>query len=399
MRLLQIHNYYRFRGGEDSMFEQICAMLREYGHDVSTYEKQSHDIKGISDKLQAALSGIYSPAAKREAARLLRRERPDLAHVHNLYPLISPSVLMACREQGIPSVMRCPNYRLVCPTGIHLRNGKPCDLCRGGHEYRCALVNCRGSRVESIAMASRSFLVRKLGLIQNNVSLFIAPSECVRLRLIEAGISKDRIHVVPNMVGLPASPVDASKGEYVAFAGRLSSEKGVDTLVAAARLLPHVPVRIAGEGPLRESLARTAPPNVSFTGHLDKQALASFYARARVCVVPSIWHEAFGLVAAEAMAIGLPVVASRMGALPEIVDEGSTGHLFTPGAPDDLAAALERLWLNPQGCREMGIAGREKVRREYTKDVYYSRLMRAYEHVLSVSEKACRAIDQTVPTG
>ncbi len=399
MRLLQIHNHYRFRGGEDSMFEQICAVLRENGHDVSTYEKRSQAIIGLSGKLKAALSGIYSPASKQDIEHLIRRERPDLAHVHNLYPLISPSVLTACKERGIPTVMRCPNYRLVCPTGIHLRNGKPCDLCRGGREYRCAFVNCRGSRVESIAMASRSYLVRKLGLIQENVSLFVAPSECVRQRLVEAGISKERIHVVPNMVDLPAAPVDASSGEYVAFAGRLSPEKGIETLIAAARLLPHVPVRIAGEGILRESLARTAPPNVVFAGHLDKEALASLYAHARVCVVPSIWHEAFGLVAAEAMAIGLPVVASRMGALPEIVDESSTGYLFAADDPGDLAAALERLWAAPQQCSEMGLAGREKVRREYTRDVYYSRLMRVYEHVLSVPERACTSIEQTAPTG
>ncbi|MBX7256428.1 MAG: glycosyltransferase family 4 protein [Candidatus Hydrogenedentes bacterium] len=396
MRFLQIHNYYRYRGGEDSMFEQICAVLRTHGHAVTTYTQRSTDVQGSGKKLKAALTGVHSPRSEREVRRMLRWDRPDIAHVHNLYPLISPSVLRACSDEGIPIVMRCPNYRLVCPTGVLLRNGKPCELCVGGHEYRCALVNCRGNLLESTAIAGRSFLVRAFGMISKSVTRFIAPSQCVKQRLVQAGIDSERIDVVPNMVPLPAVTVDPSHGEYVAFAGRLSAEKGLETLLDAARLIPHVPVRIAGNGELLDSLQNSAPSNVTFMGHLRSDKLASFYAKARLCVVPSIWLEAFGLVPAEAMAYGLPVVASRMGALPEIVDHDSTGYLFEPGSPEQLAASIEQLWSDPQRCRDMGLTGREKVKLEYSRDVYYTRLMRVYEHVLEATESAYTEIRRTV---
>ena len=382
MKALQIHNHYRFRGGEDAMFENICAMLREHGHDVMTYERRSESIGGLAGKLKATMNGIYSREAREEVDVLLAKERPDLAHVHNLYPLISPSVLSACAARGVPIVMRCPNYRLACPTAVHLRNGKPCELCRGGREYWCALTNCRGNLVESTVMAARGYLVRSLGLIADTVRMFVPPSECVRQRLLEAGIPSARIRVVPNTVSLPDMACDASLGAYVAFAGRLSEEKGVSTLVDAARKLPAIPFLIAGDGPLLASLRATAPHNVDFIGHLGCAELGTFYSRARIGVVPSIWLEAFGLVAGEAMAHGLPVVASRIGALPEIVDEGVTGHLFHAGDADDLAARIDALWGDPCRCKAMGLAGREKVKREYTRGVYYARLMRVYEEVL-----------------
>lgn len=386
MRLLHLHNHYRIRGGEDAMFEQICGMLRERGHAVTTYQRHSADIGGADSKLRAALAGVYSPVAAREVRRMLQWDRPDVAHVHNLFPLISPSAIQSCHEQGVPVVMRCPNYRLICPTGILLRNGKPCEQCVGGREYRCALLNCRGSRFESFAMAGRSYLVRTLGLVTKYVARYVAPSQCVRQRLVDAGIAAERVDVIPNIAPLAGAAADASRGQYIAYAGRLSSEKGVETLLEAARQLPHVPVHIAGEGELYASLKRSAPGNVVFEGQLNREGIAAFYAKARMCVVPSIWHEAFGLVAAEAMAIGLPVVASRIGALPEIVDDGRTGLLFEPGDSGSLAATLERLWANPRFCRVFGSAGRDKVLREYSRDVYYRRLMRVYERALGTTE-------------
>ncbi|MCC6485890.1 MAG: glycosyltransferase family 4 protein [Candidatus Hydrogenedentes bacterium] len=384
MKALQIHNYYRFRGGEDAMFENICGMLRENGHEVVAYEMRSESIEGFFGKLSATVSGVYSREARAAADALLVRERPDLAHAHNLYPLISPSVLSACAARGVPVVMRCPNYRLVCPTAVHLRKGRRCELCRGGREYWCALTNCRGNMVESAVMATRSYLVRSLGLITDTVSMFVPPSECVRQRLLEAGIPASRIRVIPNTVAIPETACDAAAGSYVAFAGRLSEEKGVHTLVEAARMLPAIPFRIAGDGALLASLKAGAPENVAFIGHLGREALGAFYAGARIGVVPSIWLEAFGLVAGEAMAQGLPVVASRIGALPEIVDDGVTGTLFAAGDADDLATKLDAMWGDPLRCRAMGLAGREKVKREYARSVYFARLMRVYEEVLGV---------------
>lgn len=388
MKILQVHNHYRFRGGEDNMFEHICAILREKSHAVETFERRSDSVEGLAGKLLAVGSSIYSARAKRDFVKLLDRFQPELVHIHNVFPLISPSILEACAAREIPVVMRCPNYRLICPTGLHLRNGKACNLCAGGREYMCALTNCRANLFESTAMGLRGILVRMHGLFQKHVGVFIPPSEAVKQRLIAAGFPASRIMVVPNTVSIPETACDPAAGEYVAFAGRLSEEKGVETLLAAAALLPDIPFVIAGTGALQRTLQPLAPANVQFVGQLHRAGLDAFYARARICVVPSVWHEAFGLVAAEASAMGLPVVASRMGALPEIVDEGETGLLFESGNGDDLARQLKELWASPDRCREMGKAGREKVRREYAHDVYYGRLMGVYERALGRSLSA-----------
>ncbi len=391
MKILQIHNHYRMRGGEDVMFEQICSLLRDHKHQVFTFERRSGDVVGVRAKLAAFVTGVYSGAARDDVSHLIRTERPDLVHVHNLYPLVSPSVLEACGERGVPVVMRCPNYRLACPTGLFLRNGKACTRCEGGREYWCALTNCRGDLVESTAMAARSFAVRAWGLIREHVSVFIPPSAFVAGRLVRTGIPKEQIRVVPNTVGVPDMPCDPANGSYIAFAGRLSEEKGVETLLDAARLLPRVPIRVAGEGPLSEVLRADATPNVTFIGQLSRSGLSEFYANARACVVPSVWHEAFGLVAAEAMAHGLPVIASRMGALPEIVDENSTGLLFDAGNAEALAKEIDLLWSDASTAQKMGSAGREKVIREYARDVYYKRLMDVYSFVVGDRTRASTA--------
>lgn len=382
MKLLHIHNYYRFRGGEDVMFERICGILRAKGHSIATFERKSADIAGASAKLLAFMSSAYSRNAKRAVKAALLDHNPDIVHVHNLYQLISPSALEACAEAGVPVVMRCPNYRLECPTGVLMRNGKICTQCSGGREYMCALTNCRGNLAESIAFATRNTLARVSGLFNRCVDVFVPPSEFVKRRLIAAGFSADRITVVPNVVSLPDTVAEPSSGAYVALAGRFSEEKGIETLLQAAKRLPNVPFRIAGEGPMESILRGLAPGNVTFVGQLARESLAGFYANARMCVVPSRWYEAFGLVAAEAMSFGLPVIATNMAGLAEIVDDGVTGFHFTSGDAATLAGHIERLWNDMPLCAAMGVAGRRKVEREYSEQTYYTRLMGVYAQAL-----------------
>jgi glycosyltransferase involved in cell wall biosynthesis len=379
MKIAHVHNYYRYRGGEDAMFERICHALRSRGQRVCAFVRRSEADPSYRDKFRAFTKGIYSWEARGEFETFLDRERPDLVHVHNLYPLISVSALDACRTRALPVVMRCPNYRLICPSGGLFRNGEICERCVGGHEYRCALSNCRGHLAESVAYAARGMLAARRNVFRRGVSILISPSEFVRQRLIRAGFAPDRIAVIPNMVPLPDHSFDPARGGYVAYAGRVDAEKGIDTLLDAARLLPSVPVRIAGDGPLRDRFAASSPRNVTFLGSLGARDLAEFYRGARVCVVPSRWFEAFGLVAAEAMSYGLPVVASRMGGLVEIVEDGKTGVLFRAGDPVQLAHAVYTLWHAPQRCRAYGVAGRAKVAREYCAKTYYERLIPIYE--------------------
>lgn len=386
MKVLQIHNYHQCRGGQEVMFETISRTLTEKGHDVFALKRNNVDVQGLRGKLHAFKEGNYSRSAKEEVSSIIQSKHPDIVHVHNVYTLISPSVLVACRRYNVPVVIRCADFRFIsCPTGTHLKNGSICERCTGGREFWCALKNCKGNVCESFAYTLRTMIARKYRFFKDNVTLYIPPSAFVRQRMIDAGFPQDRIIVIPNMVPVPEVVTENSSGKYIAYAGRISPEKGIGTLLTAAGRT-GLPVRIAGSTSGDLEFDEMTPPNVSFVGFLDRDRLAGFYQRARFSVVPSICFETFGLVAAEAMSYGLPVIASRIGALPEIVEDGVTGFLFTPGNYEELAGKMKLLWENPDLCRQMGKAAQEKVIREYGQDLYYRRLLQTYRMAIEFEE-------------
>jgi len=387
MKILQVHNHHQCRGGEEVMFEAISRTLTEKGHDVFALERNNADVRGLRGKLRAFREGNYSRSAKKAISSILQSKHPDIVHVHNVYTLISPSVLVACRRYSVPVVIRCADFRFIsCPTGNHLNNGSVCERCVGGREFWCALRNCRGSICKSLAYALRTMVARKWRLFKDNVTLYVPPSVFVRQRMIDAGFPRDRITVIPNMVSVPDAINENSYGKYIAYVGRISPEKGIDTLLTAAGRT-GLPVRIAGDNSQKSELVKKTPPNARFVGLLDPDQVAGFYRNARFSVVPSICFETFGLVAAEAMSHGLPVIASRTGALPEIVEDGVTGFLFKPGNTKELASKMKLLWENPDLCRKMGKAARDKVIREYGEDLYYRRLIETYHRAIDL-EKA-----------
>jgi glycosyltransferase involved in cell wall biosynthesis len=353
------------------------------GIHVYSVTQDSRVLEGsLKGKLRAFTSGIYSPSAYRFIAELIKQENPNVAHVHNLYPLFSPSVLVACQRAGVPVVMTYHNYRLTCPIGTHFNDNNVCELCLEGREYRCVLKNCRGNIFESIALAMRSGFARVMGFYHNNVTIFIALTEFSKNLLIAAGIDDNRIVVIPNCVPLPDSPAHPSNGKYAAYVGRISSEKGIDTLLSVLAQLPDLLVQLAGNGPDLPKLRVGAPENTNFLGPLDYLHLSNFYRKARFVIVPSLWFEGCPMVLMEAMSYGLPVIASKIGGLPEIVEDGVTGLLFEPGNSEDLANKMKLLWHNPSLCNKMGQAGREKAIREYSEDAYYKRLMKVYEEAV-----------------
>jgi glycosyltransferase involved in cell wall biosynthesis len=383
MKVVQIHNNYRFSSGENVVFEGTVDLLKRRGVAVVLLTRDSRNFKpSIYKKIRAFASSIYSLSAAREMSCIISEETPDLVHIHNVFPLISPSILRTCREARVPVVMTCHNYRLVCPIGVHFFKGKVCEECSGDREYFCALRNCRENIYESIAYAIRNISARRLRLFTDNITIYISISEFLKRRMISSGLDKAVITVIPNRVKIPENN-DSPAGDYIAYAGRIGEEKGISTLLDALRRLPHIPLRLAGDGPLMPDILKNAPRNATFIGRLNNEEMSAFYRDARMLVVPSLCFETFGLVAAEAMGYGLPVIASRIGALPEIVDDGVTGLLFEPGNVEDLANRIEKLWMTPDLCRQMGQIGREKVIREYNDDVYYNRLMAVYEDAIN----------------
>ena len=387
VKVLQAHNSTMVRGGGEEFFDGIGALLEDRGHQVVLLTRSNESLRRrFWRKVCAFFGGIYSVPARIAMSRLIRGARPDLVHVHGINPLLSPSVLVAARRARLPLVMHVHAYMLTCPIGLHLRKGVVCDLCLGGREYWCALKNCRGSVFESIGYALRNAVTRKLGLVTKSVTIYASPTVFLKRWLVAAGFPAERIVVIPNMAAIPGTTADPATGAYVAYAGRMSPEKGINTLIAAAALT-GLPLHLAGDNSTEGHYVSEEPRNVTFAGWLNRGQLDDFYRNARFAVVPSIWFEVSPLVIAEAMSHGLPVIASRIGGMPDIVEDGVTGLLFEPGNANDLAAKMRHLWDSPELCRRMGQAGREKAIREYSDDVYYERLMAVYLKAISLAKE------------
>jgi glycosyltransferase involved in cell wall biosynthesis len=385
MRILIIHNKYGTVSGEERMVSRIADLLRVGGHTVDyLFEDSLPPSAGLRSKGEAFFQGIYGREGVRKVKDRLRAIRPDLVQVQNLYPSLSPWVLPVVRQEGIPVVMRCANYRLVCPNGLLLSHGQVCERCIGGREHWCVLRNCEGSLPKSLSYALRNFVARTRRLYHDNVTLYYAQTEFQKRKLVEGGFPQERMEVIPNMVDTAKLHGDMQVGHYVAFAGRGSPEKGVATLLEAARSLPNIPFRLAGDFWRMPEVKRGKAANVELLGHLNGSRLDGFFRNCSLLVLPSNCYEGFPGAIIEAMVQGKAVICSRIGGLPEIVDDGVTGLLFEPGDAMDLAAKIEKLWARPELSTKMGKAGRDKVLREYSPARYYERLMQVYHRALKL---------------
>jgi glycosyltransferase involved in cell wall biosynthesis len=393
MRLLQIYNQYRsLFGGEETVVRRISHMAEENGVEARLLMRSSRGLDAsFRGRSRAFLSGIYNPFARRDVARLVNDFGPDVVHVHNLYPLFSPSILGAVRSMGVPIVMTVHNHFHTCPNADHVHGGLICTKCTGGREYFCAVENCRGNLLESIAYALRSTTARKLGLFTRNVTITIALNEFARQRLVTAGFPPDRVVVLPNSAAIPDEPANPGRGSHAVFSGRLVPEKGAGTLVAAAQRCPDIPVRFLGDGPEMAELRGGAPSNAHFCGQVDAAEVAAAYRGARFLVIPSRWFEGCPLVILEAMSFGLPVIASRIGGLPELVEEGVTGMLFEPGDSEELAEKMQTLWQDPGLCQAMGDAGRRRAIEQFNERDYWRKLSSIYESAMAAARSSQQA--------
>lgn len=384
MRIIQAYNRHRYGGGSDSAADATYNILRERRLDVRSFIYDSKDLApGFRGRWKAFTNGLYARVAIRRFAELVHGFRPDVVHVHELYPLISPWILPICSQNRIPVVMTCHDYRLSCPVATHFSHGKICTRCIGGREYWCVLKNCRSQYLESLAFALRATMAHKFKLFTDHVAMFITPTGFARQWLVQhAGLPADRVVTIPYIIDIPSTSIDASQGQYIAFVGRFVPEKGINTLVRAARNC-GLPLRLAGDSSTMPLLPIDV--DIQTVGLLNKAQLFDFYQRARMLVVPSTWFETFGIVAGEAMSHGVPVIASRIGALQEVVEDGVSGVLFEPGNDYDLATKLKELWDKPQICRKLGKAGRKKILRECNKDTYFERLIAVYEEATGLS--------------
>jgi len=382
-RVLFVHNKYGVHSGEEAMIERIMDLLRQHGHQVETFFKESKDLEaGLLPKVKAFFSGIYSVSAKRELAKIVEEFQPDIVQIQNLFPLISPSVLPMLKKKGIPVVMRLSNYRLICPSGLFMSHGELCNRCRGGKEYWCVIRNCENSRLKSIGYALRNAVARRFRFYSNNVTRYYAQTAFQKELIGSEGFSVERIGLIPNMVQpLENGHQVGDIGSFVGFVGRMSPEKGVDVFLEAARACPDILFKIAGDAGKYQS-QKELPVNAELLGHLNRDDLDAFYQQCRFVVVPSLWYEGFPGVIIEAMRYAKPVIASRIGGLPEIVEHEKTGLLFEPGNSEALSHLIARFWDNDVVIQQLGKAGCDKVTKDYSPELYYNRLIEVYDHAI-----------------
>jgi glycosyltransferase involved in cell wall biosynthesis len=378
-------------GGSDKTTAATIRVLRERGVEVEEFTRDSRELPvGLGGRVKAAVDGMYARGAVRDFEAVLRERRPDLVHVHELYPLISPWILPACTRAGVPVVMTCNDFRLSCPIATHFVHGEPCYRCLGGREHWCVARNCRSNIAESVAYAARNASARIAGLFERHVHRFVVISDFMREFFVDRlGIAPDRVSVNYCAITLPAAPVeDASAGGYVAYAGRFVREKGVEVMVEACRRA-KLPMGFAGDA---DSHAAVGPgDDATFVMTRSRAELDAFYRGARVLVVPSLWVEAFGIVTAEAMSHGIPVVASRLGGLPGTVVDGETGFLAEPGNVADFADKIARIWSDPALARRMGQASRRRVEEVFAEQRHFERLMSDYRQVLAAASDGAAA--------
>ncbi len=416
------------------MAKRTAELLMQAGHTVSVFTRSSKELSGLGGSLWAFLCGIYSPGAIRDFKQGLKQFRPDVVHAHEVYPLITPWIFRACQKNGVPVVMTCHDYRISCPVATHFQNGQLCFECAGGHEFCCIRHNCCNSRFKSLAYALRNFTARLCHLF-SDVDLFLTPSEkskeilcrysgllsgqvvavgnpvAAAERLQALGVRREalgeeseggghrtegrdppsspkatpslgrsgseKLHLKPNAQSL--APSDGLR-PYAAYAGRFEPEKGFDLLVEALAGT-GIQLKVAGDASAYLASGKSVPDFIEFSGHLDREGMGSFLSDARLVVQPSLCHETFGLVVAEALSCGTPVVVTDLGALAEVAGPG--GLVVPAGDVIALREAVSRLWNDEVLCRQMAQAGREHVQR-YSDEAYVSHLLKAYERGLKV---------------
>lgn len=386
LRILLIHERYRLPGGEDVAFEAERELLLEHGHEVETLEAHNDSIPArpsAGTKLRLAGRTVWSREAERLVGEAVRRFRADVVHAHNTFPLLSPSVFRAARREGAATVQTLHNYRLVCPSADLFRDGRSCEDCVGrSFAWPSVVHGCyRSSRAETAVVAAMLAFHRGRGTWHREVDAFVALTRFARERLARGGLPGERIHIKPNFVHPDPGVSEASRSGFV-YAARLEERKGSAVLADALERAPRsVEARLAGTGPLEEALGRLAERRAGLTllGQLERSGVLREMRGATAVVVPSLLYEGFPLTVVEAFATGTPVIASRLGGLAEVVEDGRTGILVNPGDAGALAEALGWASEHPAEMTEMGRHAREAYLTRYGGESNYERLMEIYE--------------------
>lgn len=382
MKILIAHNSYQLSGGEDAVVDAEIVLLRSYGHEVAIYRRHNNELHQMS-RQAAAASTVWSRRSASEVNSVCKIFRPDLIHVHNSFPLISPSIYWMAARNKIPVVQTLHNFRLLCPQAMFLREGKVCEDCLGKLPWRAVTRKCyRESTLQSFVVFGMLAAHRSIGTYRHKVTRYIALNVFCRNKFIQGGLPAEQICIKPNFVA-SGEPADRGFRRGGLFVGRLSTEKGLTVLMEALRTSRAADIDVIGTGPLQPLVAEAF--GAHYLGFMPMNEVLPRMSMAQFLIVPSIWYETFGLVVIEAFACGTPVIASRIGALEEIVQDGVTGLLFNSGDATDLAAKITWAESHPEQMLVMGQAARAEYMAKYTPERNYKILIDIYNDAIKAT--------------
>jgi glycosyltransferase involved in cell wall biosynthesis len=387
VKILFIHNKYKQYGGEDVAVELETAVLIRNGHDVKTILYDNRSVKGLFSKIFTGLRSIYNFAAAEDLSKTILSFKPDIIHIHNLFFVVSPSVIYAANRHKIPVILTLHNYRLICANALLLRNNEVCELCTqkkfpiAGIRYKCY----RNSSTESALVTAITGFHKFLDTWKNKVSTYIILNEFSKSKLLHSSlhVPEHKMVTKPNFVPDPGEGI-VGRENFFLFAGRISKEKGLHVLAKAFAGMPQYKLVIAGDGPEKNLLQEefNAYSNICFTGQLEKKQVYEYMKKCKAFICPSIWYEGAPLTIIEAFATGTPVIASRLGSMAETIIDGFNGLHFTAGDAGDLCKKIELFIKEAEQHSMFYKNARQTYLEKYHEDIHYNAILEIYQETI-----------------
>jgi glycosyltransferase involved in cell wall biosynthesis len=406
MKILMVNKYYHPAGGPEEVMLRTSQHLQSAGHVVIPFSMRhrrnlkseygryfvsqvdyDHHSRLPWNLAKTSFRIIFNPETKREMERLIQQVRPDVAHLHNIYHQLSPSLLLPLKKHKIPVVMTIHDFKLLCANYTFMRQERPCEECRGRRFYKAIRYRCVKESYLKSAVSALEMYVHSLSRVYlRTVDRFIALSHFTLQKLTQYGIPRERIAYLPNCVDLPANEIPSTEEKHILFVGQLSNKNGILELVKVMRGLPAVKLKVVGKGEqerlVRDFIRVNKMANVELMGFLGGEELREAIAGCTFLVFPNNCYHNCPMSILEAFAFGKPVIGANLGSVPELVEDRVTGLLFEPGNEEDLAKKIGVLYQDPEMVKEMGRNARRRVEQDHSAGGYYPKLMRIYEELV-----------------
>lgn len=404
MKILAVNKFYYMKGGSEAYYFSLNNLCIEKGYEIipfsmkdeknfkSKYEEYfinniSYANMNLKTKIMNSAKMIYSVEAYKKIKKIVKDTKPDLAHLHIFQHQLSPSIIQALRREGIPIVNTIHDLKIICPNYKMLNKNGICEECKEGKYYNCFINSCiKNSKLDSLVTMFEAYLHKYLKSYLY-VNKYICPSEFYRKKLLEFGIPENKVVHIPNYIDIKQFKPCYEAQNYFIYAGRLSEEKGIKTLIKAMKYVKTSKLCILGAGPLESELRNEVKDfklnNIEFLGFKTGKELENIIRNSKFIIIPSEWYENCPMSVIEAMAYGKPVIGSNLGGIPELIQNEITGFIFSAGNEEEMASKINYLLDNPTRCRSMGKEGRMAAQKLYNKDIHFQKLNDIYKSLLS----------------